>query len=400
MAEHGYIKSLDGVRAFAIVLVMSLHTGIMHFGWVGVQLFFVLSGYLITGILWKEKNRVGPVGQKLKRFWVRRALRIFPLYFGYLFVLAVTYVVFHFPGSYGTYIPYLVTYTYNFTRGFPGWRIDPAFAHLWSLAIEEQFYLVFPLVLFLSSRRMLKVFMPVMIFAAPVIRLLLEGWLANRGYRGEQLATIVYWNTLSHVDAFFLGGLIPVFSLDKSIARPKRVLLGSLALAFVAGLWNYLYIPDRNFFLTDLGYSFGHTENYVFVWHYTVLNLLFASTILFLVSVRERTVFPRWRRLLESKWLVNIGRVSYGMYIYHWIVWYYLFEDLIKPRDAVVRALLFLPYLAIVYFVASLSYRYFEAWFIRLKDVFFPEGGGKGKAVAADAAVGVGIKTEVSGGRG
>jgi peptidoglycan/LPS O-acetylase OafA/YrhL len=361
---------------------MSLHTGIMHFGWVGVQLFFVLSGYLITGILWKEKNREGPVGQKLKRFWVRRALRIFPLYFGYLFVLGLMYLLFHIPDSFPTYIGYLVTYTYNFTRGFPGWKIDPAFAHLWSLAIEEQFYLIFPLILFFSSRRFLKVFMVGMICMAPLIRLVLESYLANKGYRGEQLSTIVYWNTLSHLDAFFLGGVIPVFSLDRKIARPRYILLGSVILAFLAGLWNYLYLPDRNFYLTDLGYSFGHTENGVYVWQYTVLNLFFASSILLLVSVGDKAVFPRLRRLLESKWLVNVGRVSYGMYIYHWVIWFYLFEDLIKPRDSAVRALLFVPYLAIVYTVASLSYRFYEAPFIRLKDVFFPAAGAKGKAVA------------------
>src|SRR5882724_2747279 len=133
MSGSGYIKSLDGLRAMAIILVLSLHTGVMHFGWVGVQLFFVLSGFLITGILWKEKGREEPISYKFKKFWVRRALRILPLYFGYLFVLSLTYLLFHFPDSFRTYMPYLLTYTYNFTRTLPGWKIDPAFAHLWSL---------------------------------------------------------------------------------------------------------------------------------------------------------------------------------------------------------------------------------------------------------------------------
>jgi peptidoglycan/LPS O-acetylase OafA/YrhL len=374
MEESGYIKSLDGVRAIAIVLVMSLHTGIMHYGWVGVQLFFVLSGYLITGILWKEKNRPGPMPLKFRKFWVRRSLRIFPLYFGYLFVLAITYLLFHFPHSYRVYIPYLLTYTYNFTRSFHGWQINPAFAHLWSLAIEEQFYLFFPLILFLSNRRFIRLFMVLVIIISPVSRYLIGMHFIDRGYAGEQLATIVYWNTLSHLDAFFLGGLIPILSLDKSIRKPRWLLWGSVGLVLVAGAVNYIYQDHHSFYLTDLGYAFGHTDNYVYVWQYSLLNLLFASLILLLVSA-HRPVVSGWRRLLESKWPVRVGKVSYGMYIYHWLIWNYLFEDTIKPHNVLLRALLFIPYIAIVYLVAAVSYRFYEAPFIKLKDRYFPSPG-------------------------
>ena len=377
MEESGYIKSLDGVRAIAIVLVMSLHTGIMHYGWVGVQLFFVLSGYLITGILWKEKNRSGPIPLKFRKFWVRRSLRIFPLYFGYLFVLTITYLLFHFPHSYRVYIPYLLTYTYNFTRSFHGWQINPAFAHLWSLAIEEQFYLFFPVVLFLSNRRFIRLFMVLVVIISPISRYLIGMHFIDRGYAGEQLATIVYWNTLSHLDAFFLGGLIPVLSLNKSIRKPRWLLWGSVALVLVAGAVNYVYQDHRSFYLTDLGYAFGHTDNYVYVWQYSLLNLLFASLILLLVSA-HRPVVSGWRRLLESKWLVRVGKVSYGMYIYHWLIWFYLFEDIIKPHSVMVRAVLFIPYIAIVYLVAAMSYRFYESPFIKLKDRYFP-GPGVGK---------------------
>lgn len=385
MAENSYIKSLDGVRAIAIVLVMSLHTGIMHFGWIGVQLFFVLSGYLITGILWKEKHREAPVSQKIKKFWVRRALRIFPLYFGYLFVLGITYLLFHFPDSYRTYMPYLVSYTYNFTRTIPGWKLDPAFAHLWSLAIEEQFYLLFPLVLFLINRRFVPIFMGLVIVLTPLSRFLLGEYYIHQGFRGEALATIVYWNTLSHLDAFFLGGLIPVLSLDKLIKKPQFVLIGALALTLLAGVLNFVSQSRHNFYLTDLGYSFGHTENYIYVWQYSVLDLLFAGLLLVLVSVHGRTVFPRLKKLLENKWMVNVGRVSYGMYIYHWLIWFYLFENWIKPQNALMRASLFIPYVVLLYFVASVSYKFYEAPFIRLKDHYFPGTGAVEKKAPARA---------------
>jgi peptidoglycan/LPS O-acetylase OafA/YrhL len=380
MSDHGYIKSLDGVRAFAIVLVMSLHSGVTKIGWIGVQLFFVLSGYLITGILWKEKSREAPVTGKLKKFWVRRSLRIFPLYFGYLFVLTVVYLLFHFPESFRAYIPYLLSYTYNFTRSFPSWQMNPAFAHLWSLAIEEQFYLFFPLILFLSNRRLIKVLMIAVIFVSPGIRYLLGQYFIGRGYAGEQLATIVYWNTLSHLDAFFLGGLIPVFSLHKLIKRPYWLFLGMLLLALVCGAVNYVTMGQHNFYPTDLGYGFGHTENYVYVWHYTVLNLFFASLILLLVSEHRPVIPGRGRKLLESKWLVRVGKVSYGMYIYHWLIWFYLFQDKLRPQSVVFRASLFIPYLVVVYVVAAISFKFYEAPFIKLKDRYFPSGGTKSKS--------------------
>ena len=93
MANNGYIRSLDGLRAVAILLVMSYHGELDRFGWTGVQLFFVLSGFLITGILWNERSRPGSNSFKFKKFWVRRALRIFPLYFGFIGVIGIIYLL-------------------------------------------------------------------------------------------------------------------------------------------------------------------------------------------------------------------------------------------------------------------------------------------------------------------
>jgi peptidoglycan/LPS O-acetylase OafA/YrhL len=379
MSGSGYIKSLDGLRAMAILLVLSLHTGVLHFGWIGVQLFFVLSGFLITGILWKEKSREEATWYKFKKFWVRRALRILPLYYGYLLVLGITYLLFHFPDTYRTYMPWLLTYTYNFTRTLQEWTMDPSFAHLWSLAIEEQFYLFFPLILFLAPPKVVKGFMIAVIVLTPVSRFLIGQHYIDQGFRGETLATIVYWNSFSHLDAFFIGGLIPVLSLDRRLKRPWTLLTGCLALALVTGALNYIHHPDHSFYPVDLGFAFGQTTNYVYVWHYTVLNLLFAATILVLVSVHTQDKPSALRRLWENKWLVGIGKVSYGMYIYHWMIWYYLFEGVFKPVGVKWRVPLFIPFVIVVYIVASLSFKYFESFFIRLKDRLYPARGKGGK---------------------
>lgn len=187
---------------------MAFHFEIINFGWIGVQLFFVLSGFLITGILWKEKFSNTGVNYKFKKFWVRRSLRIFPLYFGYLFFFGLTYLIFHFPSYYLFFFPYLISYTFNFTFALPGFHINtPLFTHLWSLCVEEQFYFVFPLIVFFCTPKFIKWFLIIMIFLAPFIRYFLGMYYVSKGYTPLIVSQIVYANTLSHVDAFFLGGL-------------------------------------------------------------------------------------------------------------------------------------------------------------------------------------------------
>ncbi|MGN6618628.1 MAG: acyltransferase family protein [Ilyomonas sp.] len=369
--SNGYIKSLDGVRAIAIILVMTFHADITHFGWVGVQLFFVLSGFLITSILWKEKFKEDSLAFKFKKFWVRRSLRIFPLYFGYLFLLGITYLLFHFPWYYKTYFPYLVTYTFNYSRTLTQWHGNPLFTHLWSLSVEEQFYLFFPWIIFLCSSKVIKTLMIVFICISPVIRFLLGEYLKNKGYAPAVAADIIYWNTGSHLDAFFMGGIIPVLGLDKKIDKPQYLLYTGIVITLLAGFWNFLNSDARPYFFIDLGFNIGQINNYEHVWHYTILNFLFASFILTLISIKSEHTFPKLRRLLESRWMVRIGKVSYGMYIYHWIILVYVYQHLLHFTTPLLHLLSFIPYLISVYLIAELSYTLYESYFIKLKDKLF-----------------------------
>ncbi len=375
MHRDGYIKNLDGIRAIAIVMVMSYHANLTHFGWMGVQLFFVLSGFLITGILWKEKFKTEPLSYRFKKFWVRRSLRIFPVYFGYLAFLGGTYLLFHFPSYYRTYIPYLATYTYNYTRTFPQWQGNPLFTHLWSLSIEEQFYLLFPLIVLLLPEKLIRNFMLLVIALAPLSRYLLGIYYKNRGLAPEVLADTIYWNTLSHLDAFFMGGIIPVLSLDKRIKKPEKILFISFLVALAAGTVNFfLDTPPGTNYINDLGYNHGLTRTYEYVWHYSLLNLFFASLILTLVSRHALQKLKGLRRLLENRWLVSIGKVSYGMYLFHWAILVYFYQRILPGHTIYTRALLFIPYVFLVYLFASLSFRFYESYFIRLKDKLFIRG--------------------------
>ena len=371
----GYIKSLDGVRALAILLVMAFHVEIIHYGWMGVQLFFVLSGFLITGILWKDKFAVSTVPGKLKKFWVRRSLRIFPLYFGYLSLFGISYVAFHFPGYYRSLIPYLASYTFNFTRTSKIWEQTPLFTHLWSLCVEEQFYLFFPLIVFFFPPRWIKGLMVVVIFLSPISRYFLGEYYKSKGLLPAVTADAVYWNTLSHLDAFFMGGIIPVLGLDKKIRRPQRLLLVAGLLVLVAGMINFGFSLSQWPYLADMGYSHGRVGNYEHVWHYTLLNIFFASFLLMLVSPFGGRVVRLFHRVLELDWLVRIGKVSYGMYIFHWAVYYYFYDRLFHSDKLLLNILFFIPYAGVVYGVAWVSYRWYESWFIALKDRFFPTGG-------------------------
>lgn len=364
LTTHTYIKSLDGLRAIAILLVMAFHADIITFGWMGVQLFFVLSGYLIINILWKEKFKPGTISQKMKRFWLRRSLRIFPLYYAFVLGLGVVYLVLKAPPSYREYFVSLVTYTFNFALHLPE-KEGPVFTFLWSLCVEEQFYLVFPFIMFFCPPRFIKYFMLAAIFTVPVLRYYLGEYYQQAGMVENIVANKIYWNTLSHMDAFFLGGAIAVFSLDKMVLHPRRLVLLALVIAAGLGIWNYCTTPAHAPYWLDAGYPHGVTGNYVYVWEYTVLNFLFASIILLLVSPHRSHGW--FQKLLESKWMVSIGKVSYGMYIFHFFIIVFIYTKIIPGASLWMKMACFVPYVVLVYIVAALSYRFFESYFIRLK---------------------------------
>jgi peptidoglycan/LPS O-acetylase OafA/YrhL len=371
MSEAGYIKSLDGLRAIAILLVMTFHAELTHFGWIGVQFFFVLSGYLITGILWKEKFKNESLAFKFKKFWVRRSLRIFPLYYGYLLAIGICYLILNFPSYFGVFFPYAITYTANFPLALLHKMGNPLFNHLWSLSIEEQFYFLFPLIILLIPRRFVKYFLLAVIFISPILRFLFGEYYKSRGLNDIIVSNGVNFNTLCQLDAFCVGGIIPVLSLDARIRRPMNLFWPAAAIAVAAGVINYLVNRPSINYLRDLGYYHYDINGYQHVWYYTCLNMVFATFLLSLVSL-HRPSSSHVRTFLESQWMTRIGKVSYGMYIFHWFIWVYFFANMFRPERFFTKGLLFVPYVLTVYLVAELSYRFYEAPFIKLKDKFFP----------------------------
>jgi hypothetical protein len=152
-----YNPRLDALRALCVFGVMCFHwQGILQFGWIGVQTFFVLSGFLITGILIHSKDRYDATNFFLVFQW-RRALRIFPGYFGYILVLAGVFWLTQQPASLPEVFPFLSTLSLNIARLFPWFENHQAYSHLWSLGVEAQFYLLWPLLIYFTDRRRLPV---------------------------------------------------------------------------------------------------------------------------------------------------------------------------------------------------------------------------------------------------
>ena len=354
-----YIKALDGVRAIAILLVMLFHFYfLVEVGWIGVQLFFVLSGYLITTILLESKDET--IGNYLKRFYWRRSLRIFPLYYLYLGGITLLYLIAHVPPDFLSKIPYLIFYNYNHYPVFESLSHDVTFTHFWSLSVEEQFYLFWPFIIFFLNGRQLKVLIVLLILGVPVFRYLVYDWLIVNEYPISDLGQIIYRLTPAQIDGFAFGAAIPVFRLHERAATSKYLFWGVLIVFLIVGFLNYrsLGIP-----ISSLGYLNGEVRNYQFVWSYSLIDLLSLGLILLIISPESKS---KLKAFLENRVLVHIGKVSYGMYVYHWVL-LAAYRKIIHPFIGY-RPLSFIVYLALVYLVSWLSFRFFESFFIGLKD--------------------------------
>lgn len=364
-----YIKSLDGVRGLAIGLVLLFHFFyIVECGWIGVQLFFVLSGYLITSILLKSKENT--LSFYLKRFYWRRSLRIFPLYFAYVLFFLVVFLVMSYPVNFKEVAPYLFTYTYNFQPWIEGkFEIDAVFTPFWSLSVEEQFYLIWPFLIFFLNQKQIKWVVLVIIFFSPALRYFFGEYLIGLGiYDAEAVGEIVYRMTFLQLDAFAVGAAVPLFALNDKIKKPGNFALIVFGITVLAGLLNYFSISGlgHKIGLSSLGYPIGGIENLQHVWSYTLINLSSLGLIMYLVNTKD----SKFGKLaFENNVMVAIGKVSYGMYVYHWVIMA-AHRKFIHPYIGNLM-LSFLVYTVIVYIVSYISFELFEKRFIKLKDVKF-----------------------------
>lgn len=345
-----YYSELDGVRGVAALLVMVLHffqqysypgstASILNklsvIGQTGVDLFFVLSGFLITRILVETKNSEG----FFSNFYMRRSLRIFPLYY---FALVLSYYVI--PFFKGLPIPqfsqqvYYWIYLQNFSTTFDWDAVGPA--HFWSLGVEEHFYLFWPLVVYLLTLRKLAICVFVLIVTSFIARIImiLQG-------------IDVYYFTLTRFDSLAIGAFLTLLELKGvlNIENSKKFLLAMLVssvpiimlwVSFGGGGVNFIQITKplmiAAFCFLLLGYIVSSSEN----------NLL--------------------KKILNTKLLSYTGKISYGLYVYHPFL-FVLISGSIKTGSFLLDfSLNFL----LCYVVATLSFYLFENKVLKFKRFF------------------------------
>jgi peptidoglycan/LPS O-acetylase OafA/YrhL len=372
-----HTRALDGVRGLAILLVIFAHFQYLEVGWVGVQLFFVLSGFLITSILVADSGL--PLRLYLKRFYWRRTLRIFPLYFGYLGIIAVLFFTIGIPESFGRQFPSLLTYTSNFQT--PGHAAESmGLAHLWSLAVEEQFYLLWPLIIFfVPAHRRFAVFCGIIV-ASPVFRTLSWQYLTQHFPPAAAFGETVYKLTPSQFDAFAAGAIAAITSRTRSVNRAHWLFYLSAGVTLAAGV-TIIWVSKHHFTIdTSLGYPlhmFAHGE---YIWGYTLLNFTAAALILSCLG-------NNWiSRLFEARWMVYLGKISYGIYVYHMIIQFGFWK--VAPNDprSIAGLFTFAMYLVVLIMVSHLSFQFFERRFTALKDSRYTVRELRQRAVAAACA--------------
>ncbi len=364
-----YIKSLDGLRGLGIITVLFAHYGVLESAWISLEMFFVLSGYLITRILLHAKEQT-TLSQYLKRFYWRRSLRIFPLFYTYLTIAAI--VILAVP-SYEALRPslvYVFAYIYNFAVYSENFQYSYFYTHFWSLSVEEQFYLLWPMVIFFTRKQLFKFIIPVMVLVAPVIRYFIvvkfEGI-----YTGSRLGDCVYWNPLCQMDAFAIGTGVAVFQ-DHLIQHAKKILLLMFSIFVIAGAANFIALYNAHGptieVMTSFGYPLNFLENYQHVWSYSIVDLFFGSLVLYMVKIAGESQ-KLANKLFENKFFVLTGKISYGMYITHWIIMHYCRKFLGPVVDN--QVILFLIIFVIIYGVSYFSFFYYESMFLKLKDKRF-----------------------------
>jgi len=366
---------LDGIRGLAVLMVLVLHfigsmqptnsveRAIVHatnYGAFGVELFFVLSGFLITGILYESYHKP----HYFRNFYARRALRIFPLYYGVLTL--VFFVAPMIPSLRGQTLDYLVErqewawlYGVNvFIANQGDWSLS-YIEHFWSLAVEEHFYLFWPLVVFLVARRPRTLLALSLTIALCAVLARLIGFLSGLSW------WTTYVLTPFRLDGLALGAALAVMARQPAgLERLTRALPHVLAVA--GGLLAMTFLFP--------GPTWGQGISLTAPIRSASIQVLLACLLLWALVAPDRSAT---KRFFCSRWMVFLGTYSYGLYVYHHFISYYLATN--RTEFEVTRwlgshglavALQATAGIAVSLMIAYLSYELFEKRFLKLKRLF------------------------------
>jgi peptidoglycan/LPS O-acetylase OafA/YrhL len=334
-----YIPQFDYLRGIAVLVVMLFHAShdvqsfsmarYVEFGWTGVDLFFVLSGFLITGILFDTREEKG----YFVNFYARRILRIWPLYFALLGIMFVA-------------VP-LVAPRWGATamaNAAPAWSfalfiqnlaiphaITGPLSATWSLAIEEQFYFAWPLLIWLLPRKAIQRLAIAILICSPLLRL---------GLTLSNAHVPLYFNTFTRLDGLAAGSFLAIWLRDARAATVKRCALATLPVALVVAI--------------------GVEQAWI---RYSAIAIAASAIVALSFFVRLRNPF-----------LLYTGRISYGLYLLHLAAFGLATKPELRrhyPRNPVWNDLTYLAVgLIVSYGAASLSWILFESQILRAKRWF------------------------------
>lgn len=313
---HQHMPSLDGLRGVAIILVVVYHfLASVHaeftinqtvarwseLGWSGVDLFFVLSGFLITGILYDAKN----TPRFFRNFYARRALRIFPLYYTALaIVIAMTPLLAHMK-LLGTANPgWISIYATNFVISAKGVGSFGIMDHFWSLAVEEHFYFVWPAIVFFLSRGRLMVVAACACVIAPCLR-----YAAWNG--GPELPVGAYMLTPMRMDSLAAGAFIALLVRGPKgmggLVKPAMIVAGTALTLFLA--------------MVLMRHTKSSMDPWIGIFGLSFLWMFYGATLILALN------WTPLKALMSLPVLRWFGKYSYGMYVWHPIIFMMVFHN-------------------------------------------------------------------------
>ena len=373
-----YVPGLDGLRALAVIAVIIYHANRewLGGGFLGVEVFFVISGYLITLLLIAERERTGAVS--LTDFWVRRARRLLPALFT-LLIGVITYCALFNRDRLGRLRGDVVGGFFYVSNWFQVWTgssytSSAEFAplrHLWSLAVEEQFYIIWPLVMFLLLRNMRSRTLPIIGFVFTGLAVVIAVYTAVIFRTGpidtientpeqfmsffgrEVLRTdFLYLGTVSRASGLLLGAALATAWRPWSIRRARAGanangldflgILGLVSLAYMC--WKF-----RETVSTEAG-----TEGYALLYRGGLILVALATILVIATVTHPRSRLGKY--VIGTPLLVWIGKRSYGLYLYHWVV----FQAYRKSAGMPLEAREFIALMAITVVLTEASFQFIE----------------------------------------